>query len=177
VRLDSRPRQSTVKRHPAFCDYERAPTDDPLVEGLVKLRTLIGQNAFTHRDTGISQLHDAFAEVPRVYVSRADNYVSNTSVEYCIGARSSAPCGRTRLQSDVQRGACGHGRVEIAEALNLGMIATRFSMVAFRYYSIVYDQDRSNSRIRTRLAERLFCLVQGSAHELLVSFCRHCCER
>jgi hypothetical protein len=104
-------------------------------------------------------LHDAFAGMPRVYVSRADNYLFNASAEYRVCARSSTPCGRTRFQSHVQRGACRHGRAEIAEALNLGVIATRFPVVPFRYYSIFYHQDRSNSRIRTRLAERLFCLV------------------
>jgi hypothetical protein len=121
-------------------------------------------------------LHDAFAGVPRVYVNRADNDISNTCAKYRICAWSSAPCCRARLQSNEQRGARGHGRTEIAETLNLSVIATRFPMVPFRYYSIVYDQNRSNSRIRARLAERLLCLVQRSAHELLVAFGRHCFE-
>jgi hypothetical protein len=61
---------------------------------------------------------------------------------------------------------------EIAEALNLSVITARFPMMSFRYDSIVYDKNRSNSRIRTRLAERPFGFVQRSAHELFVSMCR-----
>jgi hypothetical protein len=159
ARLESRPRQSTIKGHPALCDDERALTGDPLVESLVKPRTLIGQEPFPHCDTCISQLHDALAGVPRIYVSRADDDVSNTSAEYCICARSSAPRGRTRLQGNVQHGPRRHRRTEIAKALDLSVIAARFSMVSFRYYPIVYDQNRSNSRIRACLAERLFRLV------------------
>jgi hypothetical protein len=55
------------------------------------------------------------------------------------------------------------------------MIPARFPMMSFRYDSIVYDKNRSNSRIRTRLAERPFGFVQCGAHELFVSVCpRHC---
>jgi hypothetical protein len=97
-------------------------------------------------------LHDAFAGVARIYVNRADNHVSNTSVEYRICARSSAPRSRARLERDVQRGARRRGRAKIAETLNLSVIATRFAMMSFRYYSIVYDQNRSNGWIRARLA-------------------------
>jgi hypothetical protein len=123
------------------------------------LRTLIGQNALPHFDTCISQLHDAFAGVPRIYVSRADNDVSNTSFKYRICAWCSAARGRTRLQSNVQRGARRHGRAEIAEAFNLGVIATRSAMMALRPYSIINDQNRSNGGVGARLAERLFCFL------------------
>jgi len=104
-------------------------------------------------------LHDAFTGVARIYVSRADNNVSDSSLEYRICAWSSAPSRGTRLESHVQRGARGHECTEIAEALNLSVIAAHSQMVSFRYYSIVYDQNRSNSRIWARLAKRLFCLV------------------
>jgi hypothetical protein len=104
-------------------------------------------------------LNDAFAGVPRVYVSCAHNDVSDTSLDYRICAWSGAPRCRTRLQSNVQCGARGHRRTEIAEALNFSVIAARFLVVSFRYYPIVYDQNRSNSRIWARLAKRFFCLV------------------
>jgi hypothetical protein len=159
ARLDRRPRQSAIKRHPTLCDDKRAPSDNPLVESLIKPHAVLGQNALSHIHTRISQLHDAFAGVPRVYINRADNYVFNASADYRICAGSSAPCCRARLQSNEQRGARGHGRTEIAETLNLSVIATRFPMVSFRYYSIVDDQNSSNSWIRARLTERLFCLL------------------
>jgi hypothetical protein len=104
-------------------------------------------------------LHDAFARVVRIYVYRADHYVFNASADYRICAGSSAARCRARLQSNEQCGARGHGRTEIAETLNLSVIATRFPMVSFRYYPIVHDQNRPNSRIRARLPERFFCLL------------------
>jgi hypothetical protein len=159
ARLNSRSCQSTIKRHPALCDNKRAPSHDPLVESLIDLSAFVSQNAISHVHTGFSQLHDAFAGVPRVYVNRADNNISHTSVEYRICAWSSAPRCRTWLQSNVQRGPHGHGRAEIAKAVNLSVIASRFPMVSFRYNPIVYDQNRANSRIRAGLSERLFCLV------------------
>jgi hypothetical protein len=159
TRLAGRPRQATIKRHPAFCDDERAPTDDPLVESLVKPRALIGQYAFSHFDARISQLLDAFAGVARIYVSRADHHVFDSSFDYCVCARSSPPCRGARLQSNVQRGAPRHTRTEIAEAFNLSVIATRFPVVPSRYYSIVNDQNCSHSWIGASLAQRFFCLV------------------
>jgi hypothetical protein len=45
------------------------------------------------------------------------------------------------------------------KAFNLGVIATRFSMVSSRHYPIVDDQNGSDSGIRARPAERLFCLA------------------
>jgi len=139
ARLDWRLRQSAIERHPALCDDERAPSDNPLVESLVKPRAVLSQNALSHIHTRISQLHDTFAGVPRVYVNRADNYVFNASADYRICAGSSAPCCRARLQSNEQCGARRHGRTEIAETLNLSVIATRFPMMPSGYYSIVYD--------------------------------------
>jgi hypothetical protein len=159
ARLDRRPRQPAIERHPALRDHKRAPGDNPVVKSLIKLRAILCQNALSHIQTGISQLRDASAGVPRVYVNRADNYPSNASADYRICAWSSASRCRTRLQSNIQRSARRHGRTEIAEALNLSVIATRFAMMPFRYYSIVYDQNRSHSRIRARLAKRLSCLV------------------
>jgi hypothetical protein len=97
--------------------------------------------------------------VPRISVNPADHYVFNASADYRICAGSSAARCRARLQSNVQRGARGHGRTEIAETLNLSVIATCFPMVSFRYYSIVDDQNSSNSWIRARLTKRLFCLL------------------
>jgi hypothetical protein len=135
------------------------PGDNPLVKSLIKLRAIVRQNALSDIHTCISQLHDAVAGVPRIYVNRADNNISNTCAKYRICAWCCAPRGRARLQSNEQRGARGHGRTEIAETLNLSVIATRFPMVPFGYYSIVYDQHRSHSWIRAGLAKRLFCLA------------------
>jgi hypothetical protein len=61
TRLTSRSRQSTVERHSAFCDNERALGDNPLVESLINLCAVIGQNALSNADARISQLHNAFA--------------------------------------------------------------------------------------------------------------------
>jgi hypothetical protein len=157
--LVDRPRQATIKRHPALCDYERASRDNPFIESLVKPRAVITQNTFSHFDARLSQFHDAFAGVARIYVSGADHYVFDSSHNYRICARSSAPCRGARLQSDVQRGAGRHTRTEITEALNLGVIATRGPMMPLRYDSIIIDQNRSNSGIWARLAERLSCLL------------------
>jgi hypothetical protein len=97
ARLGDRPRQSAIERHPALCDDEWAPTGNPLVESLINLSAFVSQNAISHVHTGFSQLHDAFAGVPRVYVNHADDNISNTSIEYRICAWSSAPGRRTRL--------------------------------------------------------------------------------
>src|SRR5438876_5849044 len=144
ARFAGRPRQSTIQRHPALCDNKWALRDNPLVENLIKPRTIIGQNALSHSDARISQLHDASAGVARIYVSRANHYVFDSSLDYRIRARSSAPCRGARLQSNVKRGASRHTRTEIAKALNLSVIASCFPMMAFRHYSIVNDQNRSD---------------------------------
>jgi hypothetical protein len=172
-----RSRQSTIKRHPAFCDYERVLTNNPLIESLVKLRTIIGQNAVSHSDACISQLDNSSAGVARIYVSRANHYVFDSRLGYRFRARSSAPCRGARLQSNVKRGASRHTRTEIAKALNLSVIATRLPMMPFRHYSIADYQNRSHSWIGARPAARLFGLVQRSVHELFVAFRRHCFER
>jgi hypothetical protein len=176
-RLVGRPRQPTIKRHPALCDDERAPSDNPLVENLIESRAIFRQNTLSHFHTRFSQLDDASAGVPRVYVNRADDDVFDSCGEYRTCAWSSAPRGRARLQSNVQRRLRWHGRTEISETLDFRMIAPSFPMVSFGYHSIVYDQHRSHSRIRAGLAKRLFCLAQRSTHELFVSLCRHCLEK
>jgi hypothetical protein len=158
-RLSRPARQPPIERHAAFCDYKWLPGDDPFVERFVKPRALFRQNPIPHSDACVSQFDDTSAGVPRVYVSRADNYVFNTGADYRICAGGSASRGRARLQRDIQRGARWHGRTEIAQTLNLSVIAPRFPMVSFRYYSIVDDQHRSYSWIWARQAVRLFRLV------------------
>jgi hypothetical protein len=159
ARFAGRPRQSTIQRHPALCNNKWALRDNPLVESLVEACAFIGQYAFSHFDARISQLLDAFAGVSRIHISRTHDYVFDSSFDYCVCARSSAPCRGARLQSNVQRGAPRHTHTEIAEAFNLSVIATRCQMMPLRYDSIVNDQNRSHSGIGARLAERLFCLV------------------
>jgi hypothetical protein len=159
ARLLGGPRQSTIKRHPAFCDDEWPPGDNPLVESLVEPRALIGQNALPHLDTRILQLRDTVAAVPRVHVNCADHDASNASLEYRVCAWSSAPGRGTWLQSNVERASCRYGRIEIAQTLNLSVIAARFSMMSFRDYSIVNDEHCANCRVRARLAERLLGLA------------------
>src|SRR5882724_8280644 len=88
--LSWRPRQSTIKRHSALRDDEGTPGGDPLVEALVQSGASIRENAFPHCDTSLAQLRDAFAGVPRVYVNRADNKVSNAGPEYRLCTWSSA---------------------------------------------------------------------------------------
>jgi hypothetical protein len=66
ARLDSRPRQPTIKRHPALCDDEWARSDDPLVESLVNLRAFISQNPLSHVHTRISQSQNALSGVTRI---------------------------------------------------------------------------------------------------------------
>jgi hypothetical protein len=151
--------------------------DNPFIESLVNLGAFIAQNVFSHFDARIAQLPDAFATVARIYVRRADHYVFDSRLDYRICACSGAPCRGARLQSNVQRGASRYTRTEITKALNLSMIASRFPMMPFRYYSIVNDQNRSDRWIWAGLAERLFCLVQCSAHEFFISGRRHCSDR
>jgi hypothetical protein len=153
------------------------PRGNPFIESLVNLRALIAQNVFSHFDARIAQLHDASATVARIYVRRADHYVFDSRFNYRFCACSGAPCRGARLQSNVQRGASRYTRTEITKALNLSVTAPRLPMMPFRYYSIVNDQNRSDRWIWAGLAERLFCLVQCSAHEFIISCRRHCSEK
>jgi hypothetical protein len=139
ARLARRPRQATIQRHSALRDHERLSRDNPFIESLVNLRALIAQNVFSHFDARIAQLLDAFAGVARIYVTRADNYAFDSSLDYRVCAWSSAPGRGARLQSNVQCSASRHTRTEITKALNLGVIATRCAMTTFGYYSIVND--------------------------------------
>jgi hypothetical protein len=152
TRLTFRSRQSTIEGHPALCDDKRAPGDNPLVERLVNLRAIIGQNAFSYADARISQLHNALAGVTRIYVSRTDNNVSNTSFEYCICAWSSASLCGARFECDVERRTLGHGRCKTAEAFNLSVIAAGSSMMAFRHDPIADNENRADRGIRAGLA-------------------------
>jgi hypothetical protein len=61
ARLTGGPGQSTIERHSALCDNEGAPGNNPLVESLINLRAVIGQNALSYPDTRILQLHNALA--------------------------------------------------------------------------------------------------------------------
>ena len=96
-----------------------------------------------------------------------------SSFDYRLSARRSAPGGRTRLQSYVERSTRGNRCAEIAQAFNLSMCAPGFSMMSFRHYPIINHQDGSYGGVGACPAERLFCFDQGSAHELFVSVGRH----
>src|SRR5262249_15917425 len=176
TRLTDRSRQSAIEGHSALCDYKRAPRDNPLIERLVNLHAVVSQNALSYADACISQLLNALAGMPRIYVDRTDNHVPDTSLEYCICAGSSASLCRAWFQRDVKRGMNRHRRGQITEAFNLSVIAARPSMMSSGHDSIADDQDRSNRRIRAGLTERLLCLVERGAHKLFVSFSIHCFE-
>jgi hypothetical protein len=177
TRFTGRSRQSAIEGHSALRDNEGVSSDNPFVKSLVNLRAIIGQNPLSHAHARIPQLHNTVAGVTRIYINRADNHVSDSSLEYGICARTSAsPCG-TRLQSDIKRGASRHPCAKIAEAFNLGMIAARSSMMALRHDSIVDDEDRANRGIRAGLTKRFLCFVECRAHELFVSFSIHRFDR
>jgi hypothetical protein len=147
--------------------------DNPLVESLVKLRAVIGQNFLPYAHACVSQLHNTVAGMPRIYIYRADNHIPDTSLEYSIGARSGAPFCGAWFEGYVQRGIPGHRRSEIPEAFNLSVIVTCSPMMSFRHNSISDDENRPNRWIGTSLTERLLCLVERGAHELFVSFFVH----
>jgi hypothetical protein len=172
-RLTGRSRQSAIERHPALCDDKRAPTDNPPVKSLVNLCAVIGQNALSYSDAGISQLNDALAGVARIYISCAYNYVSDSSFEYGSCTRSGASFCGARFQRNVKGGPGGQWRTEIAKAFNLRVIAAGSSMMSPRHNSIADDENRSNCGIRASLTERFLCLVKCRAHELFVSCSIH----
>src|SRR5262245_42049171 len=120
-------------------------------------------------DACISQFDHTSAGVSRIEVCRAYDDSSKASSDYCICARRSAPGCRTWFQSYIQRGTRGKPRAEIAQAFNLSMRAPCFSMMSLRNYPVINHQHSAHCRIRTRLTQRLFRLVQGNAHELFVA--------
>src|SRR5437867_10534004 len=67
----------------------------------------------------------------------------------------------------------GNRRAEIAETLNLSVIATCSSMMSFRYNLIINDKNRSDCGVRASLTERLLCFLECDAHELFVSSSIH----
>src|SRR5205823_7241766 len=133
---------------------------NPLVEGLVEPGALICKDPFPDSDPCFSQLHDASTAVPRIYVRRADDYGFDSSLDDRICARPGAAGRRTRLQSNVKRGARGNRRTEIAQTLDLSMGLSCFTMMSFRHYLIINHQDRADGGIGTRTAEPLFCFNQ-----------------
>jgi len=80
ARLDGRPRQPTIERHPTLCDDKRASSHDPLVESLINVRAFISQNALSDVHTRISQLCNALSRVTRIYVNRANNDIFDSSL-------------------------------------------------------------------------------------------------
>jgi hypothetical protein len=84
-------------------------------------------------------LLDTVAGMTRIYVNRADNDVSDSSLQYCLCAwTSTSGCG-AGLKSYVQGRASRHTRSEIAKAFNLSVIATRSPVVPFGHDSIFDD--------------------------------------
>jgi len=140
------------------------------------LRAVIGQNAVSYSDARVSQLHNPIARVARIYVNRADNHVSDSSLNYRICAASSASFCGAWLKSNIKRSARRHSPGEIAEAFNLSVIAAGPSMVSSRHNPVVDDENRANRGIRASLTKRLLCLLERSAHELFVSSSIHCFE-
>jgi hypothetical protein len=173
TRLTSRSRQSTIEGHSAFCDNKRTPRDNPFVKSLVNLRALIGQNAVSYSDPRVSQLHNPFARVTRIYINRTDNHISDSRLKYRMCARTGASFCGARFQSNVKRGSSRHRRGEIAEAFNLGVLAAGPSMMSSRHDPVTDDENRANRGVRASLTERLLCLVERGTHELFVSFSIH----
>jgi hypothetical protein len=173
VRFISAPCQSTIKRHSALCDDKGTPGHDPLVESLINLRAVFGQNTLSDAKSGLSQPYDAFAGVPRVQVNRADNHTLDSSLQYRICAGGSAPGRGAWLESDIQSCASGNTAAEMAKAFNLSVIAARFSMVPPRYDSIVNDQNRSDCRIGTCPTKGFPGLIECRPHELFISIALH----
>src|SRR5882724_1419770 len=171
--LTRRARQPPIERHAALCDYKWLARHDPFVERFVKPRALFRQNSIPHSDACVSQFDNTYAGVPRIQVCRAYDYVFKSSLDYCIGARRSAPGCRTRLQRHVERSMRGNRRAEIAQAVNLTMRGACFAMMSFCHYTIINHQDGSHGGVGTCPAERLFCFNQGSAHKLFVLFGHH----
>src|SRR5207237_2576272 len=122
--------------------------NDPLVERLVNLRAVIGQNAVSYCDPRISQFHNPFAGVTRIYVNRPNNHVSDSRLKYRICARSSASFCGARFQSNVKRSARRHSPGEIAEAFNFSVIAAGPSMVSSSLAQLAVDATRTNRGIR-----------------------------
>ena len=175
--LARRAGQPPIDRHAALCDYKWLPSDDPFVESFVKPRALFRQDSFPHCDPCISQFDHTSPRVARIQICRADHYVFDSSADYCVRARRSPPGRRTGFESYVKYRPRWDRGTEIAQTFNLSVRVSCLAMVSFRHYLIVDDQNRSHSGIGARLAERLFCFFQRSAHELFVSFPRHCFER
>jgi len=159
ARLTRTSRQSTIEGHAALCDNKRALGDDPLIESLVNLGAVVGQNTLSYAHARVSQLHNTVAAVTRIHVNRADNHISDSSLEYRVYARTSASFCGARLESHVQRRASRRRCTEMADAFNLSVIAARCSMMSFCYDSVVNDQNRSDCWIRARLTQRLLCFV------------------
>jgi hypothetical protein len=137
------------------------------------LRAIIGQNTLSYADARISQLDNALAGVTWIHVNRANNHVSDSSLENRVCARSSASFCGARFQRNIKRGPGGHPRGEIAEAFNFSVLATRFPMMSLCDDSIVNDQNCANRGIRAGLTERLPRLAERRAHKLFVSSSIH----
>src|SRR5881398_2160162 len=133
-RLTRWARQPPIERHAALCDYKWLPRHDPFVERLVKPRALFRQNPIAHSDACASQFGDTSAGVPRIQVCGAYDKLFESSLDYRIGARRSAPSCRTRFQSYIKRGTRWNPRAEIAQAFDLSMRAPCFSMMSPRHY-------------------------------------------
>jgi hypothetical protein len=111
--------------------------------------------------------------MPWIHVNRADNHVSDSSLEYRICARSGASFCGARFQGNVKRCTDGHGCAEIAEAFNLSVIVARSSMMSLCHDSVADDENCAHRGIRAGPAKRSFCFFQRGAHELFVSFGLH----
>jgi hypothetical protein len=173
ARLARRSRQSAIEGHSTLCDNKRAPADNPLVESLVNLRAVFGQNALSYTHARVSQLHNTLAGMTRIYINRPDNHVSDSRLKYRVCARSSASFCGAGFQSNVKSRPSGHRRTEIAKALNLSVIAARSSMMSPRHDSVADDERRAHDGIRASLTKRFLCFVDRRAHELFVSSSIH----
>jgi hypothetical protein len=166
-----RTRQSTIKGHAALCDDKRLPAHDPFVESLVKVRTVLCQDAVSNSDACIAQPPDTSTVMVRIHVHRADNYCPDSSLENRFGARSSAPNRGTGFERNVEGCASRHFRAEVSETFDLSVFMTRSSVMSFCHNAIVNDQHCADSGIGARLTLCFFGFLQRLAHELFISLC------
>src|SRR4029453_14477493 len=173
ARLTFGRRQTTIKRHAAFCDDKWLASDNPFVKGLIYLGALISQYAMSHVNAGILQLLNSSTGVARIWINCSDDDMLNLRAKNRVSARRGTTCSGARLQRYIQCGPRRQPATEVADALDLRVIMPRLPVMSSRDDSIVHDQNRSNSRIWTGSPERFFCFLQRNVHELLVSIQRH----
>ncbi len=167
----------SVQRHGVFEYHPGSSGSDIMEKNPVLLRTGFLQDAFLHRDAGLSQDLNPSAGHERIRVRRADKDAPDSGFQQGVGTGRCFSKVAARFQRHIQ--VCSRGGFAAAgERVALRVEAAVCLVISLPDYLPVFHDDGSDDRVRGRPSPPFFCQVDGTSHICLcvqryfLLFCR-----